>query len=283
MKINEVYLKGQDKVTGWNNPNKIIIHHPEYYGSVQGLNDVMRNMDFTMIGYNYYVRKDGSVWKGRPDNVTSGNCYGQNNCSLGVCFEGNYDKDKEMPQAQFNAGVELIKYLKSKYGIKEVNGHKKYNNTDCPGRYFPLDRMLKAINSSDSSSTGRVENIQVSQNPGSSTSKKLWEVSISGEEVKSLQREFNKQCGAGLTVDGYFGDSTLNACITVREGARGNITKLIQQRLLNRGYTSLKEHGGADGVFGAGTTQAIKNLQKNKGLVVDGIVGKNTWKALYSK
>lgn len=148
MKINEVYLKGQDKVTGWNNPNKIIIHHPEYYGSVQGLNDVMRNMDFTMIGYNYYVRKDGSVWKGRPDNVTSGNCYGQNNCSLGVCFEGNYDKDKEMPQAQFNAGVDLIKHLKSKYGIKEVNGHKKYYNTACPGKYFPLDRMLKAINSS---------------------------------------------------------------------------------------------------------------------------------------
>lgn len=151
MKINEVYLKGQDQVSGWNEPNKIIIHHPEFNGSVQELNDVMRNDGFTMIGYNYYVRKDGSVWKGRPDNVISANCYGQNNHSLGVCFEGNYDKDKDMPEAQFNSGVDLIKYLKSKYGINEVNGHKHYYNTDCPGRYFPLQRMLNAVNSSDSS------------------------------------------------------------------------------------------------------------------------------------
>lgn len=113
--------------------------------------------------------------------------------------------------------------------------------------------------------------------------KALWEVSISGEEVKALQRELNKQNNANLKVDGYFGESTLDKCFIVKQGAKGNITKLIQQRLLNRGYTSLKAHGGADGVFGAGTTQAIKNLQSKKGLKVDGIVGKDTWKALYSK
>ncbi|GAA0069266.1 GH25 family lysozyme [Clostridium sardiniense] len=121
------------------------------------------------------------------------------------------------------------------------------------------------------------------QKPSTSNKKELWELSISGEEVRELQTELNRQFDSGLKVDGYFGESTLNACITVGEGARGNITRLIQQRLLNRGYTSLNNHGGADGSFGLGTTQAIKNLQRNKGLSVDGIVGKNTWKALYSK
>ncbi len=163
MKINTVFLKGQDQVSGWNDPNKIIIHHPEFYGSIEALNNLMRNMGYTMVGYNYYVRKDGSVWKGRPDKVTSANCYGENNHSLGVCFEGNYDKDKEMPQVQFNAGVELIKYLKSKYGINEVNGHKHYYNTDCPGRYFPLDRMLKAVNSNNSATKPSTNNGLVSQ------------------------------------------------------------------------------------------------------------------------
>lgn len=278
MNISKVYLPGQDQVGGWNDPNKIIIHHPEYYGSVQGLNNLMRNMGFTMIGYNYYVRKDGSVWKGRPDNVTSGNCYGQNNHSIGVCFEGNYDKDTSMPDAQFNAGVELIKYLKSKYGISEVNGHKHYYNTACPGRYFPLDKMLRAIGAAES-----VNVTESNSNNNISNGSKLWERSISGQEVEALQKELNRQCGAGLKVDGYFGDSTLAACITVREGAKGPLTKLIQQRLINRGYTSLLSHGGADGCFGSGTTTAIKNLQRNKGIGVDGIVGKNTWKALYSK
>ena len=121
--------------------------------------------------------------------------------------------------------------------------------------------------------------------PSSSTSNnsKLWEREISGEEVKALQHQINVQGYGNVKEDGYFGDSTLNACPTVKQGARGQITKLIQQRLLNRGYTSLNAHGGADGVFGSGTTTAIKNLQRNKGLSVDGIVGKDTWKALYSK
>lgn len=112
--------------------------------------------------------------------------------------------------------------------------------------------------------------------------KELYQLSIQGQEVAALQRELNKQFNAGLKEDGLFGLDTLKACVTVKEGARGNITWLIQQRLLNRGYTSLRA-SGIDGVFGEGTKQAVMNLQKNKGLNVDGIVGKETWKALYSK
>lgn len=104
----------------------------------------------------------------------------------------------------------------------------------------------------------------------------LWKVSIQGDEVKALQRELNNQCGSNLTVDGYFGESTLNACITVREGARGNITRLIQQRLKNRGYSL-----SVDGCFGPGTTKAVKTLQDCFSLEQDGVVGKNTWKAMY--
>ncbi|MGG7096232.1 N-acetylmuramoyl-L-alanine amidase [Clostridium sardiniense] len=118
-------------------------------------------------------------------------------------------------------------------------------------------------------------------NPPSNNTNDLWENSISGNEVKKLQEELNKQFNAGLKVDGYFGDDTLRACVIVKSGAKGNLTRLIQQRLLNRGY-SLSPYG-ADGTFGEKTTNAIKNLQKNKGISIDGIVGKNTWKALYSK
>ena len=119
--------------------------------------------------------------------------------------------------------------------------------------------------------------------PVPAAKKELYEISIQGEEVKALQRELNKQFNAGLKVDGLFGLDTLKACVTVKEGAKGNLTWLIQQRLLNRGYTSLKDNGGADGTFGECTEQAIKNLQKNKNIDIDGIVGKETWKALYSK
>lgn len=109
--------------------------------------------------------------------------------------------------------------------------------------------------------------------------KALWEISIQGEEVKALQRELNAQFNAGLKVDGYFGDNTLNACVIIRSGAKGNLTKLVQKRLINRGY-NLNPYG-ADGSFGGVTEKAVKRLQDCFSLVQDGIVGKNTWRALY--
>lgn len=170
------------------------------------------------------------------------------------------------------------------YGVKEpmdtgfkVVGHQYTEDGRTPG----VNTRVDMNNFYD----GIFINNSKPQTPSKPTQNKkaLWEVSISGEEVKALQRELNKQNNANLKVDGYFGESTLNKCFIVKQGAKGNITKLIQQRLLNRGYTSLKEYGGSDGFFGAGTTKAIKNLQKNKGLIQDGIVGKETWKVLYSK
>ena len=66
---------------------------------------------------------------------------------------------------------------------------------------------------------------------------------------------------------------------TCKPRARGGITKIIQQMLLNIGYPV--GNYGADGVFGTGTVTAIKALQRDCNLSVDGIVGRNTWKALF--
>lgn len=145
MNIIDVNLRTNGELKWGNNPNKIIIHHPEWYGSVEDLNELMIGMNYTMIGYNYYVRKDGSIYKGRPVEAVGGNCYGQNTQSIGVCFEGNYENDTSMPETQFKAGVELIQYLMKKYNIEEVGPHKKYVNTACPGRYFPIDEMIAAV------------------------------------------------------------------------------------------------------------------------------------------
>ncbi|CAM3017938.1 N-acetylmuramoyl-L-alanine amidase [Hathewaya histolytica] len=123
------------------------------------------------------------------------------------------------------------------------------------------------------------------QKPVESTSqigsKKTWEINIQGDVVRSLQEELNKQFGAGIKVDGYAGDNTVNKLITVRQGARGNISKVVQELLIRKGY-SVGSYG-ADGVFGQGTYNAILQLQKKNGLSQDGIVGKNTWKVLLKK
>ena len=77
--------------------------------------------------------------------------------------------------------------------------------------------------------------------------------------IKRLQEECNKQ--------GF------SSYPTLKKGARGNITKLLQEKLVSLGYNT----NGVDGIFGSGTEKAVISFQKNNGLVTDGIVGKNTW------
>lgn len=61
-------------------------------------------------------------------------------------------------------------------------------------------------------------------------------------------------------------------------GMQGDDVKLLQNRLLTLGYSDV---GAADGKFGAKTDKAVRKFQTDKGLTVDGIVGKNTWEALW--
>jgi peptidoglycan hydrolase-like protein with peptidoglycan-binding domain len=62
-------------------------------------------------------------------------------------------------------------------------------------------------------------------------------------------------------------------------GSKGKEVGKIQKKL------SLLKHyqGPIDGIFGGGTEAAVKAFQKEKGLVIDGIVGPITWKALFKK
>ena len=64
---------------------------------------------------------------------------------------------------------------------------------------------------------------------------------------------------------------------TVKKGAKGGITRLIQERLNSVGFNL-----DVDGEFGTDTYNAVKVFQRNRGLSQDGIVGKNSWSYLLS-
>ena len=90
--------------------------------------------------------------------------------------------------------------------------------------------------------------------------------------IAQLQRECNLQGFSNQVVDGIAGPNTLAGCPLVREGARGNITKILQTML---GVSP-------DGIFGPDTKAAVIAFQKAHGLSPDGIVGYDTWTKLLS-
>ena len=64
----------------------------------------------------------------------------------------------------------------------------------------------------------------------------------------------------------------------LRRGSKGADVTRLQTALNAQGY----DCGAADGIFGAATEKAVRAFQKDNGLAVDGIAGRDTQAALYA-
>ena len=64
----------------------------------------------------------------------------------------------------------------------------------------------------------------------------------------------------------------------IRKGSKGEDVRQCQEILDRLGYDL--GSCGVDGDFGKDTLAAVKAFQQDRGLVVDGIVGKMTWREL---
>ena len=281
MEIIETNLEFKDMSTR-KSTERIILHHADAKScSAEDIHRWHLNNGWSGAGYHFLVKKDGKVYRLRPEDKVGAHAYGSNYNSLGVCFEGNF-MEEDMPEAQKEAGKELVVYLKNKYNITTVQAHRDVCATSCPGDKFPFDQIANSNETGvlkPSQEKGKIAIIQTSLNEKYGLNISV--DNIYGNEtnkafVKGLQTELNKQFWNKLTVDGIFGTNTYNACINVRKGAEGNITYLIQAMLVCHSFDI-----DADGIFGPATENAVKDFQLRNGLSVDGIVGKNTFNKLF--
>lgn len=265
---------------------RIILHHAA--AKTCSAEDIHRwhlNNGWSGAGYHFLVKKDGKVYRLRPEDKVGAHAYGSNYNSLGVCFEGNF-MEEDMPEVQKQAGKELVAYLKNKYKISTVQKHKDVCATSCPGDKFPFNEVAKSEISNEiipqpqeNVSKDNVARIQATLNERYGLNiavDNIYENETRKALVKALQTELNKQYHRDLAVDGIFGANTYNACINVRKGAEGNITYLIQAMLICKGFDI-----EADSIFGPATENAVKEFQSRNGLSVDGIIGKNTFNKLF--
>ena len=146
-----------------NKVNGIALHHMD--SATWGVKEVeayhVNTNGWNAIGYNFWVGFDGTVYEGRGFNVGA-HITGYNDTVIGIGFQGNYQSGTNvplsvMPDAQFNAGVELIAYLREKVpSVVKVAGHSGFAATACPGNKFPLYEMVLG--------TKRGEAVQVANN-----------------------------------------------------------------------------------------------------------------------
>lgn len=118
------------------NPNKVvlvILHHTASEGqTVEQIHQGHKKLGWAGIGYHYYVRKDGHVYVGRPNDYVGSHCKGNNSCSIGIALEGDFRKTKPTKE-QIESVKEIIKSVRAKYPkIKRVLNHKDLFPTLCP-------------------------------------------------------------------------------------------------------------------------------------------------------
>lgn len=307
MNIININLRKNGNLAYGNNPEKIVLHHAEAVKcSIEDINAWHLERGWTMCGYHYFVRKDGTIYKGRPDNAMGAHCPGQNSISLAICAEGSYHTiEKTMPELQRKAIVELCKYLCRQYGIKEIFKHRSLHPTNCPGDYYPFDVIIKEVFSTNTmpSNANLVNPIK----PNSPQQVKTWlQVGDSGVKVKDLQEKL-KKLGISIVADGIFGQQTKQIIINFQKkynliidglagkevftkieellndtqrswlqvGDNGSKVKDLQEKLKKLGYKI-----DVDGIYGKQTKSAVYQFQEKYKLVEDGLAGKKVFDKL---
>ena len=122
--------------------DSIALHHMATDIDVKGIEKMHVNKGWRAIGYNFWVAFDGTVYEGRGFNLGAG-VDNQNGHIISIGFQGDYhSKERAMPDAQFNSGIDIIRYvLENVPSIRKIGGHKNFMATACPGQYFPLEEM----------------------------------------------------------------------------------------------------------------------------------------------
>ncbi len=236
---------------------QIVLHHSgvTVRQSVEVIHNYHKNTNgWSGIGYHFYIRTTGEIYRGRPENTVGAHAVGANYNSIGICFEGNFEKET-MGEVQLKAGQELVAYLKNKYNISKIVRHKDVDSSSCPGKNFPFEKFKKVDTKVDSKETEQ-------------------------DRIKDLRRALNKDFNCKLEINGKIDSKLTNAVMShyLKYYTKGEFVAWTQTNLIRKGYSvgSCK----VDKRYGNDTEKAVRKYQKDKKLAVDGCVGIEVVKSL---
>ena len=167
-----------------------------------------------------------------------------------------------------------------------VRKFQKENGLTVDGKYgsqskAKVNELLAKMNA-PVQTTGKIDTVKEVQNWANTNYKSglvvdgVYGAQTKKALIKILQTELNQTYSSKLSVDGIFGNQTKAACPTLKNGSKNDVVGVLQALLICNGYSGAY----LDKDYGNATTTAVKSYQKKKGLVVDGIAGKNTFAKL---
>lgn len=100
-----------------------------------------KERNYSDVGYHYFIKKDGTVQPGRPEEKIGAHCLGHNKDSIGICLSGEGVKTP----AQLKALEILLIDLCSRHGLEksDILAHSDLAPTLCPG--FDLKAWLDSL------------------------------------------------------------------------------------------------------------------------------------------
>ena len=145
LNIQDIDYEWGEELNYVNVPKKIIYHHAAANGfTAESIHESHKKKGWGGIGYHYYIRKDGTIYSGRPETAEGAHTKGKNKESIGICLEGNFEEDR-LSLEQLESLYELSVYIGLKYDIYEIVGHRDQWNTLCPGKNFPVESIAKKV------------------------------------------------------------------------------------------------------------------------------------------
>jgi len=156
----------------------IVLHHMAANGSADDVHRAHLANGWAGIGYHFFVRKDGRVYRGRPITKVGAHTQGYNSQSVGVCFEGNFEVES-MSDAQLQSGRELVAYLRQMYPLAQLKKHGSFSFTACPGKNFPFEAITSPSLPGDLTEVADI--VSALEKVGIITNPELWRVKCSAD------------------------------------------------------------------------------------------------------
>ena len=227
----------------------IVLHHSGVKNGPKGVAAVQaferHHIDangWNGIAYNWLVDEQGVVYEGRGAGVISAANRPWNSRTEAICYTG-WGGDP-IPEATKRSIKALVDDIQRRYdGKLWVKGHRDLASTTCP------EQMLYHWMQSGMPLNGNVV-------------KSDKEVVQENVEMARLGAQVSKKP------------------LSRRRRSRGEAVRAVQSRLNELGHDT----GPVDGVYGPKTAAGVRSFQHKYRdfLAVDGIVGQQTWKMLFS-